>query len=119
MRRLIAVLALSLTGVAGVASDAQAGGTRVGFSACRTPSFGYGRSFSRFGNRYRGFQRIRRHVHSFRNFAHRVWVPPVYRSVVIGYDRCGAALYDRRLVKAGYYRNVRYRGCGCGHKVYY
>ena len=39
----------------------------------------------------------------------RVWVAPVYRRVVVGYDRCGYAITRQVLVRAGYWRTVRVR----------
>ena len=44
----------------------------------------------------------------------RRWVPPVYRTVCVGYDRCGNPIYDRVLVRCGYWTRVRICGCGCG-----
>ena len=36
-----------------------------------------------------------------------VWVPAYYRTIKVGYDDCGNPIYDRVLVRDGYYRSVR------------
>ena len=39
----------------------------------------------------------------------RIWVPPVTRSVHVGYDRCGNHIHRQVVVRAGYWRTVRVR----------
>ena len=44
-----------------------------------------------------------------------VWVPPVYQSVIVGYDWCGQPIFRTVCVRAGYHRQVivGYRCSGC------
>ena len=54
------------------------------------------------------------HVHHFRVAYHRIWVPAKYQAVVVGYDRCGNAIFNQVMVRAARYKQVRYQTCGCG-----
>lgn len=115
------------------ASDAEAGskrwGFRAGFSNHRgSVNVGFNNGY-RCGTGYvnRGWGRraicppavVRPvHVHDYCQTSRRVWVEPVYRRVVTGYDCYGAPIYRRTCVREGYYRVARYNSCGCGHSVF-
>lgn len=58
------------------------------------------------------------HVHSFAIVCEQEWVPPVYNTVVVGYDHCGKPVYSQVCVQAGYYRTAKYQVCGCGQRIF-
>ncbi len=90
------------------------GRARVGLNLGRT-SLGFGVNFGRgsrdhvrdgsFHGRRRGHHRgrpVRVKVPVYE----KIWIPPVYRTVLSGYTRCGRPIYDRICVRRGYYKTV-------------
>ncbi|MFH0944571.1 MAG: hypothetical protein V2A76_05175 [Planctomycetota bacterium] len=57
------------------------------------------------------------HTHVFTISTRRVWVDPVYSQQFVGYDCYGQPIYQSVCVRQGYWRDVRYSHCGCGHTV--
>ncbi len=86
------------------------GGLRIGIGGSRYRSRGCDKRV------YRRHHHRPVHRHHYRAHYERVWVPPVYRSVFVGYDSCGRARYRNVCVRNGYYRRVlRGHRCSCGH----
>lgn len=55
------------------------------------------------------------HKHQYRKSSKKVWVSPVYRNKLVGYDKKGRPKYKRVLVKKGYYKTVTAMKCvKCG-----
>ena len=114
----IAVFLLLVGGASlGFAPAAGADSFRFGFRI----GFGHhGRSYRhhdyRYGHRLRNYGHHRHHRHHRVPYDGRIWVPPVYRSIVVGYDGCGLPIYRRVHARAGYYhRGIRgYRCSLCG-----
>jgi hypothetical protein len=113
MKRTITLTLCLLAGVLCFPASASAGRSHWGFGV------GFGSHGTHFGFRYEHGRRHRghrhrhfrphRHVHRHvpvyrpRLHRHRIWVPPVYSSVFVGYDLCGNPLYSRVVVSPGYY----------------
>lgn len=57
------------------------------------------------------------HEHTWRIVDEREWVAPLFQDVVAGYDRCGRPIFERALVRCGYWTTVRYEVCDCGARV--
>jgi len=70
---------------------------------------GFPRFSIEFGRRAR-----RVHQHCFKTVCEREWVAPIYETCVVGYDPCGRPIYQRVLVRSGYWTTVEYRVCDCG-----
>ncbi|MBI4879559.1 MAG: hypothetical protein HY812_07865 [Planctomycetes bacterium] len=58
------------------------------------------------------------HGHTYRIVTERVWIQPVYRRQLIGYDFCGRPMYRRVCVQPGHWGCARYQvGC-CGQRTF-
>ena len=103
LRRTIAIGLLTVFGVLGVHEVASADWSfRFGF--------GHGGSFFDTGYHHHGgyrrhHRRARRRARRARH-VRRVWVAPVYREVIVGYNHCGHPVYRSICVREGYYRTV-------------
>lgn len=97
-------------------------GSSFGFSAA-WGSRGYGhRGWGHRGRSHRVYAPIYApmpvvHSHAFTVRSRRVWVDPVYNQQLTGYDFYGNPIYQTVCVRDGYWRNVRYNHCGCGHTI--
>ncbi len=80
----------------------------------------YRRSHRRYHRRHHHRRHHHHHVHSRYPVYHKVWVAPVYRTIVVGYDRCGAPIYDRVVTREGYYRRtISHYSCrSCGVRLH-
>lgn len=56
------------------------------------------------------------HTHAYQAVAEQVWVPPVYSSVVVGYDFFGRPVHQQTVSTPGYYRTVTVLSCACGRR---
>ncbi len=58
-----------------------------------------------------------KHDHQWVKATKRVWVPPKYKKVKVGKDKKGKPIYEKRLVKKGYYKEVYVMKCRiCGRE---
>ena len=111
MKRTVLLSTIVLAGVLSFPATASAGG-RWGFG------FGFGHGgfhagasyrnrHHRHGHRYRHHYRHhghrRGHVHVRVPVYSRVWVEPVYTTVVSGYDNCGYPIHRSVVTRRGYY----------------
>ncbi len=55
-----------------------------------------------------------KHVHRFVRSTKRVWVKPQYKWVVIGKDKKGNPIREKKLIRPGYYKRVPVKRCSCG-----
>ena len=118
MKRAILTSVL-LTGVLGFSSTALADhrcswgfGVGVGFGG------GYFQGTYFRGGYYGALPRHHVHVHVRIPIYTQVWVPPVYGTVFVGYDRCGVPIYRTVVTCNGYYRSalIGYRCNTCGEE---
>ena len=58
------------------------------------------------------------HVHGFAVIFEQEWVAPVFQTITVGYDSCGAAILKQVMVQPGFHRTAKYQVCGCGEKVF-
>ena len=121
MMRKTMLAAVAALGTLGMASTAEAGDRGWGFQ------FGFGRNGTHVqvgysNGRYRSDRRVHhrrvhhrrvRHTHVRTPVYSRVWVEPVFRTVVAGYDSCGRPVYQRVMVRAGYWAS-HVTGYHCG-----
>ena len=105
MKRMLLTLVIGAASWCGVSEEANAGDWQIGVRSSSGISISY-RSSSR-------------HRHSYRRTVRKIWVNPVYDTIIAGYDRCGNPIYQRVLVRAGYYRYATYGVCGCGSCIPY
>jgi len=126
---LIAILAFAFAGSAdagkvqfsfggkGHASKGSSKGSTWGKSGSSSKwgkQWGQKKSGSSWGKK--GFSKYKQHRHNYCYQTERVWIPAVTRHVFVGYVN-GCKKYDNVIVKKGYFKNVRYKVCGCGHRI--
>jgi hypothetical protein len=106
MQRIATIGILVLAGLFAFPAVARADhrGPRWGFN------FGFGWQGGHVGAGFGGCRPLPRprhvHVHTRRPCYEKVWVPPVYETVVTGYWRCGTPIYRTVQVRCGYYKSV-------------
>jgi len=125
----VAVLSLIAAALLVPSSAFAGGGFRTGFGFGHSSRHGSVHGGLRLGIRrhghshHRGRHHRRRVTHHYRSAHHhtwapyyrQVWVAPVYRSTFWGYDAYRRPIYQRVVVRAGYYHNVLSgHRCACG-----
>ena len=58
-----------------------------------------------------------RHVHCFQTVCEREWIAPLYDRRIVAYDCHRRPIWDRVVVRRGYWTTVRYRVCACGERT--
>ena len=132
MLKATCIAALTALGLFALPSEANADGLRVrlGFGDVHIGghrggvgvSFGkrHHRHHHRVRGRYHRSHRVRHHVHVRAPIYHKVWIEPVYRRVLVGYDYNHCPVYRNVCVRAGYYRTevIGYRCNSCNARLH-
>ncbi len=119
MRSWIMLFLLGSAGMTLGAKEAQAApGISIGYNSRCGLSVNWSSRYGSFrGSSYSPYSYSRsRHVHRFVDYPRQVWVDPVYRTEVVGYDSCGRRIYGRRLLRDGYWSTTYERACRCGYR---